>query len=78
MPSARQKNSLLAVGRRLVQLPDTEEQGEEGQWEKRAWRQEDVKDELLGEMDELEYPEMGMFYLIDEIESEAYSIKGNG
>ena len=69
MPSARQKNSLLAVGRRLVQLPDTEE-GRKSR--------EDGKDELLGEMDQLEYPEMGMFYLIDEIESEACSIKGNG
>ena len=65
MPSARQKNSLLAVGRRLVQLPDTEE---------RRKSREDGKDELLDEMDELEYSEMGMFYLIDEVESEEYSI----
>ena len=35
------------------------------------------KDELLDKMDEPEYHEMGMFYLIDEIDCEAYSICGH-
>ena len=35
---------------------------------------QDEKDALLDDMDEPEDREMGMFYLIDEVESEEYSI----